>query len=155
MDAQPDLARRFGVSAKPTFKFLVGGEVVDELRGANPAKLTEKVDQHLAAAGPQTFGSGGQSLGGGSGALSPAERRAAAADAAAARFANARADKIAGQKAETAEALEKKAQVLQGVVCMLCSFFSPAASHTIASVHSWRWALPRSWQIAPSRRRAP
>jgi thioredoxin 1 len=39
-------AAKYNVSAMPTFVFLKGGEVVDRLMGANPARLQELIDEH-------------------------------------------------------------------------------------------------------------
>ncbi|TXT09676.1 uncharacterized protein COLE_03610 [Cutaneotrichosporon oleaginosum] len=50
VDAQAELARRFQISAMPTFKFLKGGQVIDELRGASPPQLTQLVQKHAGAA---------------------------------------------------------------------------------------------------------
>ncbi|WOO85169.1 Peptide-N(4)-(N-acetyl-beta-glucosaminyl)asparagine amidase [Vanrija pseudolonga] len=46
VDKQRELAQRYKVSAMPTFKFLKGGVVVDELRGADARKLAALVQQH-------------------------------------------------------------------------------------------------------------
>lgn len=47
VDQQQDLARRYQISAMPTFKFIKGGRVVEEIRGANPQALQANV-QRLA-----------------------------------------------------------------------------------------------------------
>jgi hypothetical protein len=41
VDENPDAAARYNVSAMPTFVFIKGGEVIDRLMGANPARLQE------------------------------------------------------------------------------------------------------------------
>ncbi|GAA6055369.1 hypothetical protein JCM3770_001075 [Rhodotorula araucariae] len=43
VDAVPDVAERFQVSAMPTFVVLKGANKVDEMKGANPAGLTQLV----------------------------------------------------------------------------------------------------------------
>lgn len=46
VDQVKDLARRYKVSAMPTFKLIKGGEVVDTLRGANAKALVGMVAKH-------------------------------------------------------------------------------------------------------------
>ena len=46
VDANPDTAAKYSVSAMPTFVFIKGGAVVDRLMGANPARLQELIDEH-------------------------------------------------------------------------------------------------------------
>ena len=46
VDANPDTASKYNVSAMPTFLFIKGGEVVDRLMGANPTRLQELIDEH-------------------------------------------------------------------------------------------------------------
>lgn len=46
VDENPATAAKYSVSAMPTFLFIKGGEVVDRLMGANPARLQELVNQH-------------------------------------------------------------------------------------------------------------
>lgn len=46
VDENPDTAAKFSVSAMPTFIFIKGGEVVDRLMGANPARLQELINEH-------------------------------------------------------------------------------------------------------------
>lgn len=46
VDENPDTAAKYSVSAMPTFVFIKGGEVVDRLMGANPARLQELIDEH-------------------------------------------------------------------------------------------------------------
>lgn len=41
MDQVSEIAARYNVSAMPTFKILVNGKVVDEMRGAMPGRLKE------------------------------------------------------------------------------------------------------------------
>ncbi len=48
VDAEPGLARRFGVQSMPTLLVLVDGEVVDRLVGARgAARLREDLARHL------------------------------------------------------------------------------------------------------------
>jgi thioredoxin 1 len=47
VDDNPDTAAKYNVSAMPTFLFIKGGEVVDRLMGANPARLQELIDEHV------------------------------------------------------------------------------------------------------------
>jgi thioredoxin 1 len=47
VDDNPDTAAKYNVSAMPTFVFIKGGEVVDRLMGANPARLQELIDEHV------------------------------------------------------------------------------------------------------------
>ena len=49
VDKQQEIARRYRISAMPTFKFLKGGKEVGEVKGANPPALNSLVAQH---AGP-------------------------------------------------------------------------------------------------------
>lgn len=46
VDENPDTAAKYNVSAMPTFVFIKGGEVVDRLMGASPARLQELIDEH-------------------------------------------------------------------------------------------------------------
>ncbi|CBY01259.1 hypothetical protein IAQ61_003078 [Plenodomus lingam] len=43
VDAQQDVARKYGVSAMPTFLVIKSSSVVDTIRGANPSALTAAV----------------------------------------------------------------------------------------------------------------
>ncbi|KAF2202547.1 thioredoxin [Delitschia confertaspora ATCC 74209] len=43
VDSQQDVARKYGVSAMPTFLVIKGGSVTDTIRGANPSALTAAV----------------------------------------------------------------------------------------------------------------
>lgn len=45
VDENPDTAAKYNVSAMPTFIFIKGGEVVDRLMGANPARLEELLNE--------------------------------------------------------------------------------------------------------------
>jgi thioredoxin 1 len=47
VDENPDTAAKYSVSAMPTFFFIKGGEVVDRLMGANPARLQELIQEHM------------------------------------------------------------------------------------------------------------
>ena len=46
VDAHPDTAAKYNVSAMPTFVFLKAGEVIDRLMGANAARLQELISEH-------------------------------------------------------------------------------------------------------------
>lgn len=46
VDKQPALAKRYSVSAMPTFLLLKGGKVIDTLRGAQPKPLIAMVAKH-------------------------------------------------------------------------------------------------------------
>jgi len=46
VDENPDTAAKYSVSAMPTFIFIKGGEVVERLMGANPARLQELINEH-------------------------------------------------------------------------------------------------------------
>jgi len=46
VDENPDTAAKYNVSAMPTFVFIKGGEVIDRLMGASPARLQELIDEH-------------------------------------------------------------------------------------------------------------
>ena len=53
VDAEPELARRFGVMSMPTLLVFVHGELVDRLVGARgPRHLLEDLGRHLAATQP-------------------------------------------------------------------------------------------------------
>ena len=47
VDELSDLAQEWGIRAMPTFIIFKDGEKVDELVGANPAKLEEKIKHHV------------------------------------------------------------------------------------------------------------
>ncbi|KDO21879.1 hypothetical protein SPRG_12381 [Saprolegnia parasitica CBS 223.65] len=49
VDACDDIAATCGVSAMPTFHVYVSGRKQDELRGANPSKLTALVERYAAS----------------------------------------------------------------------------------------------------------
>lgn len=46
VDENPDAAAKYQVSAMPTFLFVKGGEVVDRLMGASPARLQELIEEY-------------------------------------------------------------------------------------------------------------
>ncbi len=46
VDNSPELAKKFEIQAMPTFKVVENGNVVDELVGANPAKLLQLIEKH-------------------------------------------------------------------------------------------------------------
>ncbi|KAF2119318.1 thioredoxin-like protein [Lophiotrema nucula] len=70
VDACQDVARKYGVSAMPTFLVIKSNSVVDTIRGANPSALTAAVRKAAAdtASGPgrssAAFQSKGYTLGG-------------------------------------------------------------------------------------------
>jgi UBX domain-containing protein 1/4 len=74
VDEAKDIAGQQGVRAMPTFKFFINSKQVDELQGADPAKLEELVVKHRVA---PAFGGQGHTMG----------TAGSAADAAAARLA--------------------------------------------------------------------
>ena len=47
VDELSDLAQEYGIRAMPTFMIFKDGEKVDELIGANPVKLEEKIKQYV------------------------------------------------------------------------------------------------------------
>lgn len=66
VDKAQDIARKFGISAMPTFVFLRDGVKVDQVRGANPQALEAAIKKHAngSAAATGSFGGKGQSLSG-------------------------------------------------------------------------------------------
>ena len=46
VDAADDIAQQCGIQAMPTFQFFKGGVKVDEMRGADQAKLTQLLAQN-------------------------------------------------------------------------------------------------------------
>ncbi|WVQ83935.1 thioredoxin [Cryptococcus sp. DSM 104549] len=61
VDKQQDLARRFRITAMPTFKFLKAGREIEELRGASPPQLNNIISRHAGPVPPpssQTTASG-------------------------------------------------------------------------------------------------
>ncbi|KAF8665252.1 hypothetical protein AX16_000274 [Volvariella volvacea WC 439] len=64
VDAAPDVAKQYSVTAMPTFIFLKGSTKVDQIRGANKAGLEDAVRKH-AASSTAAFSGRGQTLGGG------------------------------------------------------------------------------------------
>jgi len=63
VDAAQDVARRYAVSAMPTFLFLKGQTKVDEVKGANKAALENALRKHSSGSSPSAFSGRGQSLG--------------------------------------------------------------------------------------------
>ncbi|CED82590.1 Thioredoxin-like protein [Phaffia rhodozyma] len=59
-DKVPAIAQKYNIRAMPTFVFLKGGNKIDELKGADPTGLTEKVNR-LAGPPPSSFASGSKS----------------------------------------------------------------------------------------------
>jgi thioredoxin-related protein len=53
VDDQPEIAAAHGVSAMPTFIFIKNGQRIDELRGANAAKLEQLIQKHSGAGGAE------------------------------------------------------------------------------------------------------
>ena len=47
VDELPDLAQQYGIRAMPTFMIFKDGKKVDELIGANPVKLEEKIKTYV------------------------------------------------------------------------------------------------------------
>ncbi|KAI5121327.1 hypothetical protein M0805_003794 [Coniferiporia weirii] len=68
VDAAQDVARRYGVSAMPTFVFLKDSNKLEEVRGANAAALKAAVERHSSGSsgGTAAFAGKGQTLGGSS-----------------------------------------------------------------------------------------
>ncbi|KAH8120090.1 thioredoxin-domain-containing protein [Phellopilus nigrolimitatus] len=66
-DAQP-VAQRYSVAAMPTFLFLKGSDIVDEVKGANSSALKAAVERHSSGStgGSGAFSGTGQTLGGSS-----------------------------------------------------------------------------------------
>ncbi|KAF9535691.1 thioredoxin-like protein [Crepidotus variabilis] len=65
VDQAPDVAKRYTVSAMPTFIFLKGTTKVDQVRGANKAGLEAAVKTHSSGSSSGgTFAGRGQTLGG-------------------------------------------------------------------------------------------
>ncbi|KAG9019122.1 hypothetical protein FRB90_006190 [Tulasnella sp. 427] len=63
VDAAADVAKKYSVSAMPTFVFIKDGQKVDQVRGADPRSLEATVRKHSGAGG--SFAGQGQTLGGG------------------------------------------------------------------------------------------
>lgn len=61
VDEAKDIATKFDITAMPTFKFLSGGKVVDELQGADPRELKNKLAK-LAAADAKPAGAADGSI---------------------------------------------------------------------------------------------
>lgn len=60
VDAVPEVAQLFRVSAMPTFVILQGSNKVEEMKGADPARLEAMVRKH-ATVGSSVSSSGGSS----------------------------------------------------------------------------------------------
>jgi len=65
VDAAPDVASRYTVTAMPTFVFLKGATKIDQVRGANKSALEDAVRRHSATSSSGVFSGKGQTLGGG------------------------------------------------------------------------------------------
>ncbi|KAF2634412.1 thioredoxin-domain-containing protein [Massarina eburnea CBS 473.64] len=65
VDSQQDIAKKYGVSAMPTFLVIKGTSVTETIRGANPSALTAAVRKAVndSAAGPAAHGVHFQSKG--------------------------------------------------------------------------------------------
>jgi hypothetical protein len=59
-----DVIMSQGIRAFPTFQFLINSKVIDEMKGANPTELENKVNQHLSKGGTSSFSGTGATLGG-------------------------------------------------------------------------------------------
>ena len=70
-DKVQDVCSERRISSLPTFQFFVKGNQVDEIKGADPAKLEGKVNQHKVEA-VDSFGGKSVSLGGSAAASGPA-----------------------------------------------------------------------------------
>jgi thioredoxin 1 len=73
VDQCQEVAQAQQISAMPTFKFFVNGEMVDEMRGADPNGLEAKVTEHMNKGGGSggsigAFGGAGHTLAGSTGA---------------------------------------------------------------------------------------
>lgn len=66
VDQNQSVAKRYGVSAMPTFLFLRKGAILDTLRGANASKLSSLTSQYAkGGVGSSGFQGAGQTIGGG------------------------------------------------------------------------------------------
>ncbi|KAG9042133.1 hypothetical protein FS837_011247 [Tulasnella sp. UAMH 9824] len=64
VDAAADVAKKYSVSAMPTFIFIKNGSKVAQVRGADPRSLEATIREH-AGTGSGAFSGKGQTLGGG------------------------------------------------------------------------------------------
>jgi len=46
VDAADDVAQACNISAMPTFQFFKGGQKIEEMKGADQARLVKLIDQH-------------------------------------------------------------------------------------------------------------
>jgi len=53
VDEQAEIAAAHGVSAMPTFIFIKNGQRIDEMRGANAARLEQLIQKHSSAGGAE------------------------------------------------------------------------------------------------------
>jgi len=67
VDAATDVARKYTVSAMPTFVFIKNSQKIDQVRGADPRSLEATIRKHAGSSGSSTgvFSGKGQTLGGG------------------------------------------------------------------------------------------
>ncbi|KAG8930379.1 hypothetical protein FRC03_003053 [Tulasnella sp. 419] len=63
VDACQEVARKYSISAMPSFIFIKDGSKIDMVRGADPRSLENTIKKH---AGSASFGGKGQTLGGAS-----------------------------------------------------------------------------------------
>ncbi|KAI0274972.1 thioredoxin-like protein [Gloeopeniophorella convolvens] len=80
VDAAQDVARRYGVSAMPTFIFLKGQSQVDQVKGANRPALENAIRKYSSDTPSAAFSGKGQSLGISSSSASQPSRSFAGAD---------------------------------------------------------------------------
>eukprot|EP00835_Amoeboradix_gromovi_P000932 NODE_35_length_31537_cov_0.293403.p14 type:complete len:173 gc:universal NODE_35_length_31537_cov_0.293403:26794-27312(+) len=62
VDKSPDISKKYGVTAMPTFKVIENSVAIDELTGASPSGLRNLCDKHK---GTSSFKGKGYTLGGG------------------------------------------------------------------------------------------
>jgi len=66
VDNQQEISRKYGVSAMPTFMIFRNSTVIETIRGADPRKLTQAIENAVRNAGPAkpAYSSVGRTLGG-------------------------------------------------------------------------------------------
>eukprot|EP01031_Cornospumella_fuschlensis_P033337 gene33337-40327_t len=75
IEKNEDIAAPRRISSIPTFHFIVKGALVDEMKGANPQSLEQKVNQHKVNTNP--FGGSGNKLSAGASSAAPLDPREA------------------------------------------------------------------------------